>query len=257
MTSKRRLALLIDADNAQASLLPQIVDVVSQHGVMTTRRIYGNWSLPHLSAWQEILNVYALKSQHQVSCTPGKNATDIALVIDAMDILHTATDVDGFCIVSSDSDFTPLVIRIRETSRFAMGIGRSTTPSAFVEACDVFVFTETLNAASANGQNHAALPALPTNPAPAAASSNAPALEKVLRTAFSAAVQDDGWAHLGNLGHHIREIYQTFNYRLYGYTSLSQLVAAHPNLIETQMRKTPGDSESMYIRLKKTKGKQT
>ncbi len=253
MASKRRLALLIDADNAQASLLPQIVDAVSQHGVMTTRRIYGNWSLPHLSPWQDILNTYALKSQHQVSCTPGKNVTDIALVIDAMDILYTTKDVDGFCIVSSDSDFTPLVMRIRETSRFAIGIGRSSTPTTFVEACDVFIFTETLNAASANGQNHAVVPAPPTVPAPTAATTIAPPLEKMLRTAFAAAVQDDGWAHLSAMGTSLRQ--SGINYELYGHSKLSQLVEAHRHLIETQMRKIPGGGEIMYIRLKKKKPK--
>ena len=253
MATKRRLALLIDADNAQAALVPKIVEAVNTYGVMTIRRVYGNWSLTHLNGWKDVLHTYALEPIQQFSYVPGKNATDIALVIDAMDILYRETDVDGFCIVSSDSDFTPLVTRIRQDNRFVVGIGGRTTPATFVEACDTFVFTESFRATPAKTTVPAASPAAPTTPAPATASSDAAALEKVLRTAFAAAVQDDGWAQLGQLGNSLRQVDLSFDQRVYGHTSLSQLVAAHPHLVETQMRKTPGGGESMYIRLKKTK----
>lgn len=255
MTAKRRLALLIDADNAQASLVPKIVNVVNKHGVMTIRRVYGNWSSPHLNGWKDVLHTYALDPVQQFSYVPGKNSTDIALVVDAMDILHTESDLEGFCIVSSDSDFTRLATRIRQDNRFVMGIGRTTTPASFVKACDAFFFTETLSASPPIIRNQGVLPAPSTKPVPATVSSDAPPFDKALRTAFAAAVQDDGWASLGELGNSLRQF--GINYQLYGHSKLSQLVTAHPHLIETQMRKTPGGGESIYIRLKKTKGKQS
>ncbi|GIK64874.1 MAG: hypothetical protein BroJett018_26680 [Chloroflexota bacterium] len=151
METKRRLALLIDADNAQASLIPQIMAEVGKQWDIIIRRAYGNWTTPQLGNWKSVINTYALSAEHQFSSTPGKNSTDIALTIDAMDIMYGDT-VDGICIVSSDSDYAGLAKRIRENNLFVMGIGRSTTPEAFRNACDRFITTESLSSPSEGGK---------------------------------------------------------------------------------------------------------
>lgn len=144
MVINRKLALLIDGDNAQASLLDKMLAEASKYGVLTIRRVYGDWTEPELKSWKQSLQTHALQPIQQFRNTVGKNATDSALIIDAMDILYTG-GVDGFCIVSSDGDFARLATRIREKNLFVMGIGKSNTPRAFVNACEVFVYTENLS----------------------------------------------------------------------------------------------------------------
>ncbi|MCK6580372.1 MAG: NYN domain-containing protein [Anaerolineae bacterium] len=140
---QRRLAMLIDGDNAQPSLMDKMIAEASKYGVVTIRRIYGDWTESSMKSWKQTLHTYAVQPIQQFRYTVGKNATDSALIIDAMDILYTV-GVDGFCLVSSDSDYTKLAMRIREKNLFVMGIGRQTTPRAFVNACDTFVYTENL-----------------------------------------------------------------------------------------------------------------
>ena len=141
--SRNKIAMLIDGDNAQSSLLPQMLVEAGRHGQVTVRRIYGDWTTANMNSWKETLNYHAFQPIQQFRYTIGKNATDSAMIIDAMDILHTKV-VDGFCLVSSDSDYTRLATRIRETGIFVMGIGEKKTPKPFVNACDVFVYTENL-----------------------------------------------------------------------------------------------------------------
>ncbi|MBK8024079.1 MAG: NYN domain-containing protein [Chloroflexi bacterium] len=143
LPGQRRLAMLIDGDNAQPSIMDKMIAEASKYGVITIRRIYGDWTESSMKSWKSTLHTYAVQPIQQFSYTVGKNATDSALIIDAMDILYTA-GVDGFCLVSSDSDYTKLAMRIREKNLFVMGIGRRTTPRAFVNACDMFVYTENL-----------------------------------------------------------------------------------------------------------------
>src|SRR5678809_1531633 len=142
-TLRQKIAILIDGDNAQSSLLPQMLVEAGRHGQVTVRRIYGDWTTNNMNSWKETLNYHAFQPIQQFRYTVGKNATDSAMIIDAMDILHMGV-VDGFCLVSSDSDYTRLATRIRETGIFVMGIGEKKTPKAFVNACDVFVYTENL-----------------------------------------------------------------------------------------------------------------
>ena len=142
--SKFNIAVLIDGDNAQAKLIKEIIEEVSKYGKATIRRIYGDWTTPHMNSWKEIINQYSINPIQKFSYTTGKNSTDSSLIIDAMDILHSQ-NADGFCIVSSDSDYTGLAKRIREEGLFVMGIGRRTTPIAFVNSCDIFTFTENLS----------------------------------------------------------------------------------------------------------------
>src|SRR6187401_57781 len=144
LTSLRnKIAILIDGDNAQSSLLPQMLVEAGRHGQVTVRRIYGDWTTNSMNSWKDTLNFHAFQPIQQFRYTIGKNATDSAMIIDAMDILHSGV-VDGFCLVSSDSDYTRLATRIRETGIFVMGIGEKKTPKPFVNACDVFVYTENL-----------------------------------------------------------------------------------------------------------------
>jgi uncharacterized protein (TIGR00288 family) len=249
METNRRLMLMIDGDNAEAALLPQMLAEVSKYGVMKIRRVYGNWESQQLKSWKELLHTYALKPEQQFSYTSGKNATDIALIIDAMDFLHTA-EVDGICIVSSDSDFTPLATRIREKGLFVMGIGRSTTPRAFVNACDVFVYTENLRSNVEDVSPEAPLTVRKPEDEPAPTADNEDHFERLFRSAFDAAVQDDGWAHLGTMGSSLRQLDPGFDPRTYGHKLLSQLVQANPDFFEQEKRKSKSGNADIYVRLK-------
>ena len=140
----RHIAILIDGDNAQASLVEHVLAETAKYGIVTTRRIYGDWTTSEMAPWKESLHIHAVQPMQQFRYTVGKNATDSALIIDAMDLLHGGT-VDGFCIVSSDSDYTRLATRIREQGQFVMGVGRAHTPKAFVNACEIFVYAENLS----------------------------------------------------------------------------------------------------------------
>lgn len=248
METNRRLMLMIDGDNAQAALLPQMLAEVSKYGVMKIRRVYGDWASPQLKPWKDLLHTYALKPEQQFSYTSGKNATDIALIIDAMDFINTA-GVDGICIVSSDSDYTPLATRIREKNFFVMGIGRNTTPRAFVNACDVFVYTENLRSNVEDVGSGAHLPASKPEDEPVPVD-NAAHVEGLFRSAFDASAQDDGWAHLGTFGSSLRQLDPGFDPRTYGHKLLSQLVQADRNFFETQKRASKGGNEVIYIRLR-------
>src|SRR5512145_2250356 len=139
----RRIAMLIDGDNAQPSLIGNMLAEASKYGLVIVRRIYGDWTTANMNGWKDTLQTYAIQPIQQFRYTIGKNATDSAMIIDAMDVLYEG-GVDGFCLVSSDSDYTRLATRIREKGFFVMGIGKKSTPRAFVNACDVFVFTNNL-----------------------------------------------------------------------------------------------------------------
>jgi hypothetical protein len=221
---------------------------VTKYGVMKIRRVYGDWASPNLASWKELLHTYALKPEQQFSYTSGKNATDIALIIDAMDFINSA-GVDGICIVSSDSDYTPLATRIREKNLFVMGIGRKQTPRAFVNACDVFVYTENLRSTVQDVSSSALLPASKPEDEPVPVNDES-YIEDLFRHAFDAAVQDDGWAHLGTFGSALRQQDSAFDPRTYGHKQLSQLVQADTKRFETKKRPSQNGNEVFYIRLK-------
>lgn len=253
METNLRLMLMIDGDNAQAALLPQMIAEVSKYGVMKIRRVYGNWESQQLKPWKKLLHTYALKPEQQFSYTSGKNATDIALIIDAMDFIHTA-EVDGICIVSGDSDYTPLATRIREKGLFVMGIGHKQTPRAFVNACDRFVYTENLQS-DTEDDIESSIPVASNLMASASETSPDDAtgtvrIEDLFRTAYDSTAQDDGWAHLGTFGHSLRQLDPGFDSRTYGHKSLSLLVQANPNFFEIQKRETKGGNADIYVRLK-------
>ncbi len=240
----RRIAMLIDGDNAQPSLIEKMLAETSKYGLVIIRRIYGDWTASNMGGWKDILQTYAIQPIQQFRYTIGKNATDSAMIIDAMDILYSG-GLDGFCLVSSDSDYTRLATRIREKGFFVMGIGKKTTPRAFVNACDVFVYTQNLlpedTAAKGNGKRKSG-----KNAAEAATPDPLP----LLKNAFDIAAQDDGWAFLGTLGHHLRQLDPGFDSRTYGYKQLSLLIRAYPDVFAVRETKTPDGNSVISVQLK-------
>lgn len=260
--SERRIAMLIDGDNAQHSVLKSMLEEASRYGEVTIRRAYGDWTQPNLSAWRPVMLAHAIQPIQQWRYATGKNATDSALIIDAMDVLYSGT-VQGLCVVSSDSDYTRLCMRIRESGLFVMGIGRENTPEAFINACNVFVYVENL-IQSDDGKNpeegNAPATAKPVATAKPKAVAKAPATAKpiasqkvllnLLRRAFDIAAQDDdGWVHLGALGNALQRIDPSFDSRTYGFKSLSLLIKSIPNEIAVKGAKKTGTS-SIYVRMK-------
>lgn len=242
MTHESRIALLIDADNSPASKIDEILDELAKYGVINIRRAYGDWKSRHLKAWEDVLHEYAIQPMQQFAYTKGKNATDSAMIIDAMDLLYTK-QLDGFCIVSSDSDFTPLVMRIRANGLKVFGFGEKKTPSPFVNACSKFLYLEHLGA-PAEADAKAAEPDgggdAPPAPKVAAVKMGAKELKSdtrlvsLLRKAVEAAADDEGWAGLGAVGQHISQ-QTSFDSRNYGYAKLRDLYQAI-GLFELQAR---------------------
>jgi uncharacterized LabA/DUF88 family protein len=242
--NNRRLAILIDGDNAQPSLIEKMLSESSKYGTITVRRTYGDWTTSNMGGWKDTLQTYAIQPIQQFRYTIGKNATDSAMIIDAMDLLYSGT-VDAFCLVSSDSDYTRLATRIREKGFFVMGIGQKKTPRAFVNACDVFVYTENLvpkkvEKKRTNKKKETTVPKEPQTPDPS----------PLLTKAFENAVGEDGWAFLGSLGHQLRQLDPGFDARSYGYSQLSVLIRAYPKLFEIKDVKTEDGNASIYVRIK-------
>lgn len=214
----QKLAVLIDADNAQAAIVQELLAEVSRYGTATIKRAYGDWTTPSLKGWKERLHSLAIQPVQQFSYTSGKNATDSALIIDAMDVLHTGA-VDGFCLVSSDSDFTRLATRIREDGKVVYGFGERKTPEAFVAACDKFIYTEILRSVPVPElEKDAPIKAEPV------AEEDVRRLQPLIVSAIDANSREDGWAALGGVGSHFGKINPAFDARNYGFKKLSELV---------------------------------
>ncbi len=216
--TEKRIALLIDADNAPASKIEVILAEIARHGVANVRRAYGNWKSQHLVGWEKCLHTWAIRPIQQFAYTSGKNASDMAMVIDAMDLLY-AGNLDGFAIVSSDADFTPLVMRLRNDGVAVYGFGQEKTPQPFVRACSTFLYLEKLG--EPDGDDDSA-PA--EAPSPAQLQHDAD-LVRLLRGAIDATQGEDGWSKLGAVGSHIGN-QGSFDSRNYGYRKLSDLIEA-------------------------------
>jgi uncharacterized LabA/DUF88 family protein len=240
--SQNRLAVLIDAENAQPSIVDALLSEVAKYGVASIKRIYGDWTTPALTGWKSVLLEHSIQPVQQFRYTVGKNATDSAMIIDAMDLLY-AKHFDGFCLVSSDSDFTRLASRIREEGLLVYGFGEKKTPKAFVSACDKFIFTEVLR--------------FQEDAEPAVRRKTAPELKRdtklvtLLRNALEAASDESGWAHLGAVGNNIAKQAPEFDPRNYGFVKLGELAVAI-NLFDVDKRvQSDGHSKSIYIRDKR------
>ena len=244
MESTDKLAVLIDADNAQPSIVDGLLAEIANYGVASVKRIYGDWTGPGLKGWKEVLLEHSIQPMQQFAYTKGKNATDSAMIIDAMDLLYTGK-FDGFCIVSSDSDFTKLASRIRESGLLVYGFGEQKTPTPFVSACDKFIFTEVLRAK------------IDESEAIVKQSSNElkqdTKLVSLLRNAVEASSDESGWAQLGPVGSNIAKQAPEFDSRNYGYGKLGELVTA-TKLFELEERQV-GDTNSkvLYVRDKRKK----
>lgn len=229
------LAVLIDADNAQASLIRELLEEVSRYGTASVKRAYGDWTTTNLRAWKNILHEMAVQPIQQFSYTSGKNATDSALIIDAMDLLHTG-QLNGFCLVSSDSDFTRLATRIREAGLVVYGFGEQKTPQPFVAACDRFIYTEILK----------------PEPEPIVEHRQGPQkLKPMLQTAVTAAAQDDGWANLAAVGSIIVKNNPSFDPRNFGVQKLGELVRKQKYLDVKEVPVGDGSANAhLHVRLK-------
>lgn len=231
-----KLAVLIDAENAQASVVVDLLREVARYGTATIKRAYGDWTTPNLNGWKETLYSLAIQPIQQFRYTIGKNATDSALIIDAMDLLHGGS-VDGFCLVSSDSDFTRLATRVREAGLAVYGFGQNKTPRSFVAACDKFIYTEILRAPVAKS---AAVEAPQKLLKP---------LKPLLTAAITEAGREDGWAPLSNVGSLVGKSNPSFDPRNYGCVKLSELVRRQSYL---KVKKDPatGSKAHIYVRIK-------
>jgi len=243
MPSQAKLAVLVDADNAQPKLAEALLAEIAKYGVASVKRIYGDWTQPNLGGWKKMLAQYAIQPMQQFGYTKGKNSTDGAMIIDAMDLLFTG-HFDGFCIVSSDSDFTGLAMRIRQAGLVVYGFGEKKTPAAFVSACDKFIYVDVLREDSSDGD---------TAPQRKAAGDlrKDKRLVRLFRDALEAAGDEDGWAGLGAVGSQISNQASDFDPRNYGFGKLSELAAAI-DLFEIDARKTgDGKGKTIYLRRRK------
>jgi hypothetical protein len=249
-----RLAVLIDADNAQATVIEGLLAEIARYGEATVKRIYGDFTAPTSSSWKKVLQRYAIKPVQQFAYTTGKNATDSTLIIDAMDLLYTRK-FDGFCLITSDSDFTGLAMRLREEGLTVLGFGEKKTPDAFRNACHKFIFTEVLRQSAAaepvslsQKPENEAKPS-PTQPPTEAAESKLEFPKKFVLTALEQSIDDAGWAHLGTFGSYLTKLQPDFDSRLYGFKKLSDLVKAKTELFVTEERQAPGSNQKvLYLR---------
>jgi uncharacterized LabA/DUF88 family protein len=238
-----RLAVLIDADNARPSITEGLLAEVAKYGTAHVKRAYGDWTGTSLKGWKDQLLTQSIQPIQQFAYTTGKNATDAAMVIDAMDLLYSGR-FDGFCIVSSDSDFTRLAARLRESGLTVYGFGERKTPQPFVAACDKFIYTENLT----HPQSDVAPTETAAKPKTATATQKLKAdtgLVNQLRNAVEAASDDDGWAHLGSVGNIITKQRPDFDPRNYGYAKLSDLFTA-TTLFDLD-RRSPGDGKPAVL----------
>jgi hypothetical protein len=264
-----RLAVLIDADNAQPSVIEGLLSEIAKYGEMSVKRIYGDFTSTRMTQWKAALLKHSIAPVQQFAYTSGKNATDSSMIIDAMDLLYTQR-FDGFCLVSSDSDFTRLAQRLREEGLTVYGFGEKKTPDAFVRACDKFVYTEVLRkeaAASAPPKPAAAKPAkkavsksAPPQPASTVAPTQAvtatdakdksaePLPLALIRQAIEEASDDNGWAFLGAVGSYLNKIQPDFDPRLYGHRKLSDLLKHQPKYFAIEERGASGSNKMIYVR---------
>ncbi|NLC78548.1 MAG: NYN domain-containing protein [Ruminococcaceae bacterium] len=245
MEHERRFAVLIDADNVSEKYIKFILDELSNDGVATYKRIYGDWTSTRLASWKGSLLDNSVTPMQQYSYTSGKNATDSAMIIDAMDILYTAS-VDGFCLVSSDSDFTRLAVRLREAGMYVIGMGEKKTPKPFIAACDKFTYLEVLVDEPVAG-------AVTTNGSKQKKTSNKTDLSeinKVIKQIVTDNSDDDGWAQLGMVGTILTKRSPDFDVRNYGYSKLTLLIKALGDYEMDDVRNADNSAKVVLVRIK-------
>lgn len=257
-----RFAVLIDADNVPYSKIKEIMDEIAKYGMPTIKRIYGDWTKPNLSGWKNVLLENAITPIQQYSYTTGKNSSDSALIIDAMDILYSEK-VDGFCIVSSDSDFTRLATRLREASMRVIGIGEKKTPSPFIVACDRFIYIEILNKENFNKGTKNEAKTVHSQQASHGNNGNSavvketkgpsgkvdPKVIQLIADSIEDVADDNGWAFLGSVGSIIAKKQPDFDARNYGFTKLTTLIKQIERFeVEARPTKESKRIKHIYIR---------
>ncbi|AFL85917.1 hypothetical protein Belba_3415 [Belliella baltica DSM 15883] len=242
MNTDIKLAVLIDADNVPSGQVKEMMEEIAKYGNPTIKRIYGDWTKPQLSKWKNVLLENAINPIQQYGYTTGKNATDSAMIIDAMDILYSEK-VNGFCLVSSDSDFTKLATRLREAGMTVIGLGEKKTPEPFIVACDKFIYLEILrkepdNQEEQRGEKH-----------------NRPQVDKInpkLINLIAATVgdlaDDEGWAFMGDVGNLLQKKQPNFDSRNYGYQKLTPLISAIERFEVEQRENQKGRFKLIYVR---------
>ncbi len=238
MQEAKRIALLIDCDNVSHTAIEGVLEELAKHGTVNVRHAHGDWKSPSLSGWAEKLHPHAIRPMQQFAYTKGKNATDSAMIIDAMDLLYS-NNVDAFALMTSDSDFTPLVLRILESGLPVYGFGAKKTPKPFVDSCSPFIYIENLMSVKADKGDEVVAPPKKTK----AQLRQNTSLVRLLRTAVEQAAGDDGWANMGQVASYISNNNSSFSSINYGYRKISDLIKA-TDLFKVEMR----NGTAMYIR---------
>lgn len=250
-TKDLKLAVLIDADNVPYANIKEMLEEIAKYGTPTFKRIYGDWTKPTLSGWKQVLLENAITPIQQYSYTTGKNATDSALIIDAMDILYTGK-VDGFCIVSSDSDFTRLATRLREAGMLVIGIGEKKTLNPFISACDKFIYIEILKAKPrgkeivGNKKEARSTPAASSEPL----SKIDHRVVELIRDSINDLADENGWAFLGELGNLLLKKKSDFDPRNYGFLKLLPFIKSIGKFEIDERDTTKRNSKLIYVRNK-------
>ncbi|MDR1868977.1 MAG: NYN domain-containing protein [Treponema sp.] len=242
--SQAKLAVLIDADNTKPAIIEGLLNEVAKYGIASVKRIYGDWTSNNLRSWKDRLLEYAVQPIQQFAYTSGKNATDSAMIIDAMDLLYSEK-LDGFCIVSSDSDFTRLAARLRESGRIVYGFGEKKTPRAFVSVCDKFIYTEILD------DNHEDDEDVRPSVKPKKEFKVDRKLLKLLRDAVDDIAEESGWAYLGGVGQKINNRSTDFDPRNYGFKKLGDMFRAIPQFEIEERPRANSSGKQLYIRWRK------
>ncbi|WP_242204221.1 NYN domain-containing protein [Aestuariivivens insulae] len=238
------LAVLIDGDNVPSAYVKELLEEIAKYGNPTVKRIYGDWTNPSLVKWKKVLLENAITPIQQYGYTTGKNATDSAMIIDAMDILYSEK-VKGFCLVSSDSDFTKLATRLREAGMIVYGIGEKKTPNPFIVACDKFIYLEILKKEAEQDDSTS----LKTKPPKPKVDKITPAVVNLIKSTISDLEDDEGWAFLGEVGTLIQKKQPNFDPRNYGYQKLTPLIKSIDN-IEIEPRKNPNNKQKLiYVKI--------
>ena len=245
MNKDQNLAVLIDADNIPSRYVKEMMEEIAKYGKPTVKRIYGDWTKPQVTKWKNILLENALSPIQQYGYTTGKNSTDSAMIIDAMDLLYS-NKVDGFCIASSDSDFTKLAMRLREAGKHVIGIGEKKTPQPFIVACDRFIYLEILQSSEEKEERTSG-----------SKKKTDKSIDKVtiklirtLRTTINDLADEDGWAYLGDVGSLLQKKQPNFDARNYGFDKLTKLISSTKKFEIEKRENQKGRFKLMYVRNK-------
>ncbi len=242
MDTNTNLAVLIDGDNIPSAHVKEMMEEIAKYGNPTIKRIYGDWTKPHLSKWKNLLLENAITPIQQYGYTTGKNATDSAMIIDAMDVLYSGK-VNGFCLVSSDSDFTRLAVRLREAGMLVIGIGEKKTPNPFIVACDKFIYVEIL-------KNKADLENVDVNASKNNVDNITPKDIELIKTTITDVSDDDGWAFLGDVGSLLQKKQPNFDSRNFGFDKLTPLIKSI-DIFELEQRENPKSRHKLiFVRIK-------